>query len=139
MFRDAARFPPSDALRGDRSPHRTVSTARCSQYLAHKGYVQVDWSRVGNAVTDALVSSPSSRGSGSPSPDPQPSFPPLLLASQDADGDGKLTHKDLVSELKQLVRFASYRMPWAAAFSAGFAVGFRWVRSRALVGRGEGG
>ncbi|KAI9003417.1 FUN14 family-domain-containing protein [Hyaloraphidium curvatum] len=67
------------------------------QFLAHKGVVEVDWTKIGNSVEKAL----------------------------DSDGDGKLTHKDVTSELKKVVSFASYRMPWAAAFSVGFYAGIR--------------
>ncbi len=65
--------------------------------LAHKGVIDVDWTKIGGALTEQL----------------------------DVNNDGELNHKDLTSSMKDLVKFAGNRMPWAASFSVGFYGGLR--------------
>jgi uncharacterized membrane protein (Fun14 family) len=68
------------------------------QIASHKGWISVNWSKVGGAVESLL----------------------------DQNGDGKFDHKDANILLKRMMEFLAVGLPSAAGFSAGCLLGLKW-------------
>jgi uncharacterized membrane protein (Fun14 family) len=67
------------------------------QYLQHLGWVTVHWNRIGESWNLKL----------------------------DRDNDGKVTMKDVTSLTGAVIRWLTYRIPFAGGFTAGWWLGFR--------------
>lgn len=66
--------------------------------LAYQGYIVINWGRI-RAHLIHLV---------------------------DVDGDGEVTHKDVLHHVRGLLGVLLHRLPSTSGFAAGLVYGFRW-------------
>lgn len=67
------------------------------QIASSKGYIDINWKKVEKDVVNSV----------------------------DADGDGKITKKDVKIWVRQLLVLLQHKLPSSAGFSAGFVLGVK--------------